>query len=106
MDILKKYRQISFIIRKVTFLSVKDGAEGVEGLLAEDGGVVEAVVLVAALDLLHVLGLQLESEEVNVLLDPLRVLRLGNHGASSLNAPAQDDLSCSLACKKKELDQN
>ena len=69
-----------------------DGAEDAEGLLAKLSGIVEPHVPVDGLDLGDVVTVEGESEQVQVLLDPLLVGRLWDHRAASLHIPPQDHL--------------
>ena len=81
------------------FSSIENGAESVEGTFAEDGRVVEPHVLVQALDLIHVRLIQLKGEQVQIGLDPIRVLRLGDDGAAALDPPTKNHLTLRLAYK-------
>src|SRR5215469_13216443 len=56
-----------------------------------------ALVLVQQRDVLDVGSGQLEVEDVDVLPDPVRGDRLGEHDVAPLDVPAQDDLSRGLA---------
>src|SRR5690349_2290036 len=66
--------------------------KAVEGLLAKNTGVVEALVAIQVGDQLHLFGRQLEVENRQVLAQPLGASRLGYHRRAALHTPAQHDL--------------
>jgi len=72
---------------------IKDGVEGVEGIFAEDGGVVKAFVLIEGGEGVEFGSGEGEIEEVEILAKMVRRLGFGDGNGAALHGPAEGDLS-------------